>query len=218
LHPVQGQKAQAKDGKANCSRYLGNEKGESVSGWISIHRKLRDHWLWDDPRKFSKAEAWIDLLMSANHAEAKIRLKGKLFTCNRGDTMQSLETIAERWKWSRQTVRRFLELLEKEGMIRYKNEQQLSRITICKYDTYQSSGVESEQQVSNTRALREQHVSTNNKNNKNKEEKIKKDLGFFEGIDLSSLPQYRITGEKKTLQELQRDARLAKQYGIDVIQ
>ena len=192
-----------------------------MSGWISIHRKLRDHWLWDDPRKFSKAEAWIDLLMSANHAEAKIMLKGKLFTCNRGDTMQSLETIAERWKWSRQTVRRFLELLEKEGMIRYKNEQQTSRITICKYDTYQSSGVESGQHVSIKRAAREQHVSTNNKNNKNnknKEEEIKQDLGFFEGIDLSSLPQYRITGEKKTLQELQRDARLAKQYGIDVIQ
>ena len=40
-------------------------------GFISLHRELQDHWLWHS-EKFTKAQAWVDLLMLANHKELSV--------------------------------------------------------------------------------------------------------------------------------------------------
>ena len=41
-----------------------------MQGYIKIHRKIQECWLWQD--KFSKGQAWIDLLLRANHKDNKI--------------------------------------------------------------------------------------------------------------------------------------------------
>ncbi len=41
-------------------------------GWISMHRKMQEHWLWDEKRTFSNLEAWIDILLTVNHTEKKV--------------------------------------------------------------------------------------------------------------------------------------------------
>ena len=42
-------------------------------GYIKIHRKIRDSWLWeeDEKEKFSYTQAWIDLLIEANYIKKK---------------------------------------------------------------------------------------------------------------------------------------------------
>lgn len=108
-------------------------------GWIALHRKIWDNFLWQEKRKFSKAEAWIDLLLSAQHSRepSEVVLGMKVFVCKYGQCLKSLETWAKRWDWSPSKARRFLILLKNRKMIEYKNEKKTIRITICNYATYQ---------------------------------------------------------------------------------
>jgi hypothetical protein len=115
-----------------------------MSGWIKIHRQLSDHWIWSKPEYL---KWWIDILMSANIESKKVLIKGQLLEVNRGEVIYSYETWANRWKINKSKVLRFLKMLEKDSMIVLKSETITTRITICKYDTYQGERNDSETQV-----------------------------------------------------------------------
>lgn len=76
-----------------------------MSTWISLHRKIQNNPLWTE-EKFSKGQAWVDLLLLADYKTGSIPY-GKLF-------------LAKRWKWSRNKVTRYLSYLESEKMISLK--------------------------------------------------------------------------------------------------
>lgn len=140
-----------------------------MEGWIQLHRQIRENWLWSDPVKL---KWWIDLLMEANHKDQEVAIGFKVFKCSRGQTIKSLKTWAQRWRVSKSVVRNFLTMLEKQHMIRTENETVTTRITICKYDSYQTNqngnGTETER-IKN--ALRTQGDPNNNGNNDNNEKK-----------------------------------------------
>jgi len=146
-----------------------------MKGWISIHRQLQDHWLWQERRVFSRAEAWIDILLNVNHAEAKIVIKNDVYNIGRGESLMSLDTWGKRWGWNKSKVRRFFGLLEKDGMIRSKSETKTTRITICNYESYQTKRNADETQVKRIGNAGETHLTPNNndnkKNNENNENK-----------------------------------------------
>jgi hypothetical protein len=106
-------------------------------GWIKLHRKIREHWLYEEGRKFSKYEAWLYLLMEANHAANKFMYEGTLVSVERGQFITSKLKLAECWNWDRSTVSRFLKTLTDEGMISIKASNRMTVLSICKYDTYQ---------------------------------------------------------------------------------
>ena len=107
-----------------------------AKGWIKLNRELTDHWVWDG-EAFTKAQAWVDLLLHANHKPTKINLKGKIILLEQGQQARSEVTLSKHWKWSRNKVRRFLNLLKTEQMIMQESAQQTSIITICNYNKYQ---------------------------------------------------------------------------------
>ena len=107
-----------------------------MSGWIKIERDIMQHWIYQDEWKFHR---WMDLLLLVNYQEAKVEISGKLFVCNKGETLRSLLTLSNRWKCSRSKVRRFLALLQKDKMIVTKDERVTTRISICNYERYQVS-------------------------------------------------------------------------------
>lgn len=147
-----------------------------MKGWISIHRKLRHNWLWTEKRKFSRAEAWIDLLLTVNHEQAEVSIKGQIFTVNRGESLASYGTFSDRWGWSISSVKRFFETLQNRNMIRFKSETVSTRISICNYDSYQSGELRNDTQMTRTRNACEKHlVTNNNNNNKNNENKRRLD-------------------------------------------
>jgi hypothetical protein len=49
-------------------------------GYVSIHREIFDHWVWKE-KPFSRGQAWIDLIMMANHCDAKIMFDGTIYRC-----------------------------------------------------------------------------------------------------------------------------------------
>ncbi|WP_217269828.1 hypothetical protein [Finegoldia magna] len=62
-------------------------------GWISIHRKIQDDWLWEE-KPFSKGQAWIDLLLMVNHDDNTIIFDGKPMQISRGRCITSMQNCA----------------------------------------------------------------------------------------------------------------------------
>ncbi|HCU64572.1 MAG TPA: hypothetical protein DF774_02300 [Rheinheimera sp.] len=107
-----------------------------MSGWIKLHRSLKDHFLFDFNEP-DKALAWIDLLLSASFEDCKVHVKGRVINVSRGQFVVSQVTLQKRWGMSQNKVKRFLNLLENEGMVNVQTNDATTIITICNYDSYQ---------------------------------------------------------------------------------
>jgi len=165
-----------------------------MEGWISLQRKMQEHWLWEENRVFSKAEAWIDLLLFVNHAPNKITIKGVIIDVERGSTCRSLETLSKKWKWSTSKVTRFLKLLKSDGMINYETKRVTTYITVCNYGSYQGLQNSNETQTKVKRNANETQTNTNNNDNNDNNISI---LSFDDFWDMYD----RRTGSKKKCQE-----------------
>ena len=110
----------------------------AAQGWISVHRQLQEHWLWED-KPFSKGQAWIDILMLASHKDNKFLLGNELTEIKTGSFITSIEKLRRRWGWSNTKVVKFLNLLESDGMIQRKSDTKKTVITVEKYSDYQLS-------------------------------------------------------------------------------
>ncbi|MCO6217284.1 DnaD domain protein [Staphylococcus epidermidis] len=108
-----------------------------MTGWISLHRSIQKHWLFEEKRKFSRFEAWIDILMMINHTDNKIMHDGDLITVKRGQRITSLRQLGERWSWSITKVDKYLKILESDGMLDVKKDTKKTVLTVVNYDDYQ---------------------------------------------------------------------------------
>ena len=121
------------------SAVMAKKKGCTVSkisqGWIPVHRQLQDHWLWKE-KPFSKGQAWIDMLMMANHDDNKFLLGNELVEVKAGSFITSELKLAERWGWSKTKVRSFLNVLQNDSMIVKKSDRKKTTITIENYSVY----------------------------------------------------------------------------------
>lgn len=162
-------------------------------GWIKLYRSIIDSWIWNEERVFSKAEAWIDILLMVNHEDKKLLCNGELFVVPAGGKLISFDALSKRWNWSRGKVKRFIELLENDRMITVKRTANSNLITVDNWAFYQSRQQETdskqtadEQQTDSKRTADGQRTDTNKniKNNiKNVENEKKKDIcAFFESI------------------------------------
>ena len=106
-------------------------------GWIRLYRKLQECWVWEDKEPFDKRSAWIDLLLTANHADAKLLFNGELITVQRGQILTSVRKLSAKWKWSVNKVYRFLKLLESDKMLQKESNKDRTLLTIVNYSVYQ---------------------------------------------------------------------------------
>ena len=106
------------------------------NGWIKLHRKILDCFIWQD-KPYDKARAWIDLLLIAMHHDKKMLIDDEVVMIQRGSFMTSIVKLADRWGWSRNKVVRYLDMLESEQMLNTKRTPKGTLITIVKYDDYQ---------------------------------------------------------------------------------
>ena len=107
-------------------------------GFIKLDRDIESHWLWSD-KPFSKGQAWIDLLLLAQYKDNEVFVKGKLVSRKRGEVHISYAALADRWGWSRDKVRRFIALLEKEKMATSNATTHNTTVTIENYSIYQDT-------------------------------------------------------------------------------
>jgi hypothetical protein len=142
-------------------------------GWIKLHRGCLDHWLYNEYRPLTKREAWETILLTVNYESNKTLIKGQLYDCKSGQSLLSLESWSKKFVWSLQQVRTFFKLLEADGMITIEGLQYTTRLTVCKWDTYQ--GITTDQQQTDNRPLTDQQQTANRPLTTIKERKERKE-------------------------------------------
>jgi uncharacterized phage protein (TIGR02220 family) len=137
-------------------------------GYIKLHRGLCEHSMWLNA-KFTEGQAWVDLILLANHCDGYITVRGIDIDVKRGQVAWSQEALAKRWKWSRGKVIRFCKKLEAKMMLQTVQQKNnlTTLFTIVKYEDFQSNDTSNSttngQQTDNKRTL-----TINDKNDKNK--------------------------------------------------
>ena len=80
--------------------------------------------------RFTRMQAFIDLCFLANFKERSFYKRGIKVDIKTGQLAKSEEELAERWRWSRNTVRKFLSELQKSGRIEQQKSRLITVITI----------------------------------------------------------------------------------------
>lgn len=150
-------------------------------GWICVHRSLLEHPLWMNGTPFSEGQAWVDLMLMANHEDKEIKVNSDPLIVHRGQRFTSVRKLAERWGWSRDKVTRYLGYLVRSGMILKDATHNGTLLTLVKYDFFQNRETPKKtrsgraRDVLGTRSGRGQGTNNNdnNDNNENNENKIK---------------------------------------------
>ena len=143
-----------------------------------MHRKLLDSGML---RNHSLFTLWVYCLLKANHKPNTFIWNGEKVTIQRGQFISGRKEIAKDLNMNESCTYRNLKKLEKLGNVNIKSNNKFSLITVCKYNTYQTSTLQSEQhfeqQVNNKRTTSEQQVNTNN-NDKNDNNDIGSEQNF----------------------------------------
>lgn len=155
---------------------------EDIQGWILIHRRIENHWIWDESQYL---KAWIKIILTVNCKDAKVLIQGDLIECKRGQSLLSLAGWVKMFgkKWTIQRVRTFFELLKDDKMITTKGLRKTTQLTVCNYDTYQKP-----QQATN------RQLTTNKEGKELKERDLKK---FDEKIVSTVIYDNLITNETR---------------------
>ena len=104
-------------------------------GWIKISRNISEHWIFQDAEYF---KWWFDLLLMAAWKERRVFNDGHIYTLQRGQMIASVSYLSQRWHRGKDKVLRFLNTLQKDGMIeRFVKDRSTSILTICNYEKYQ---------------------------------------------------------------------------------
>ncbi|MEH6985808.1 hypothetical protein [Priestia megaterium] len=145
------------------------------AGWISIHRKIREHSFFKQKRTFSYFEAWLDLLLLASHKDSSLLLNANITRVKRGELITSKKKLGERWSWSNNKVNKFMQILEQDQMASVNCTSKYTRITLINYDLYQFDTMKraDQKQTKHTSEANQMHTFNNDKNlnNVNKGEK-----------------------------------------------
>ncbi len=129
-----------------------------MEGWIKLHRQIEENELWFS-EKFTKAQAWVDLLLLARHKEGTLFIRGVEIRLKPGELCRSQISLAKRWKWNFKTVKKFLTDLKNREMVETKITNVTTIISIKKWWSYQVGGEQNGEQ-------KESKTETN-KNGKN---------------------------------------------------
>lgn len=194
-------------------------------GWITLHRSLLDNFLWQD-KPFTKGQAWVDLLLNANHEDKKIMFDGSVVEVKRGEKITSIRQLSERWGWSTTKTKKFLNVLQSEKMLTYFSNSKKTTYTVVNYNKYQDLN----NSKSNTEVTQKKHRSNtevtqkntnNNDNNDNKIINILSNDKIFVVLlqKWNSLPDVipKISTLKKDTQRYKMLSQRLNEYGQDKV-
>jgi hypothetical protein len=134
-------------------------------GYISLHRKVMKNFLFREKRVFSKFEAWIYILMNANHTDVQILLGNQLIDVKKGSFITSEIKLMEEFLWSKSKLRTFLSLLESQSMIEKVSDTKKTTLTVVKYSDYQDLQTTKKPQKDRQQTTKELRKDTNNNEN-----------------------------------------------------
>ena len=140
----------------------------AIPNYFFVNRDLlsSDRWLAEP---FTRGQAWIDLFGLAQFEKGFFRVRGIKVDVERGQLAYSQITLAKRWRWSRDKVRRYLKELEINGDIIQQNNEVTTLITIVKYNIWQGEVIQQtiQQPIQQKNIKQYTYNKDNNVNNDN---------------------------------------------------
>lgn len=188
-----------------------------AKGWVVIYRSIMDNPLWED-KPFSRGQAWIDMILLASHKDTEFYFDGDMVSIEKGQIITSKRKLGDRWGWSNSKVNKFLNELEKVGMLSQKSDTKKTTIKIVKYEQYQGFGsIEAIEKTSHKASQKhhggiteasQKHTfnnvnnynNDNNVNNKEPVAPISPPLEEREGIDLWNMSDEEYAEMKRKIE------------------
>lgn len=143
-----------------------------MNGWISIYRKIQEHWIWQDEKRL---KWWLTIILNVNHEPKKFPVGNEVLVCNPGQSFRSIEQWTAMFLCSKKTTIKFFEMLKNDDMIQCeivgKGNRRKHLLSVVNWDEYQKK----ENEVSTPRKPEcsvngNPNVTSNNKdNNENNE-------------------------------------------------
>lgn len=133
-------------------------------GWVKLHRQFRN-WEWYN--KSEMVHLFIHCLIKANY-ENKM-WQGEFIEI--GSFVTSLQKLSIDTGISVQSIRTCLKKLEKTNEIIVKSTNKLTKISVCKYESYQLESELSNKQLTNKQQTTNKQLTTTKEYKENKEEK-----------------------------------------------
>lgn len=106
-------------------------------GYILLYRDICTNWIWED-KPFSKGQAFIDLILRANHNDNSVLFGNQIIEVKRGEIITSIAKLSDAWGWSRHKTKLFLNLLTTNQMISHKTDNKKTVVKVLNYDVYQN--------------------------------------------------------------------------------
>lgn len=142
-------------------------------GYIKLHRSLTEWGWYDDPHTLT---LWIHLLLEANWKDGEWHGE----EVKRGQMITSVAKLSAETNLSTKQIRICLDRLENGGEIKKEGTNKWTKITICKYDVYQSDdddeGQANGEQTANEGQTKGKQTATIEESKKERREEIKKDI------------------------------------------
>ncbi|MBR6843448.1 MAG: hypothetical protein IKM77_14270 [Prevotella sp.] len=136
-------------------------------GWIRLYRKILASAIWEHDEPYDRRSAWIDLLLMANHKDKEIIFNGRATVVKQGQRITSIRILADRWHWSRDKVKRYLDALEKLEMITTDRDNHRTLLTIVNYSVYQGES-DTDKSADKSADKSQTRMNKNDKEKKNK--------------------------------------------------
>ncbi len=151
-------------------------------GWISLHRKILDNPILTRGRAYSRFEAFVYMLLKANHKDNKAVIGNQLIKIKKGSFLTSQKKLMKEFNWGISRLRAFLKLLQDDGMIVVKSNAISTMVTINNYSDLQGMQNGNKSQVNRNQTASKSQVKTNN--NGNKDNNVNNDNKEQQFIDL----------------------------------
>jgi len=142
------------------------------TGFIKLHRCLKQSAFYKDSEY---VHLWVHLLMSVNRTQKRLKVDktNQYIVLLPGQVLTSRDKLSEQTGISSSKIQRILKSFESEQQIEQQTFSKYRVISITKWQQYQHTEQQLEQQVNSNRTASEQQVNTNKKEEKEKKEEEK---------------------------------------------
>lgn len=126
------------------------------TGFVMLSKDLLEDEMYLSER-FTRMQAFFDLCFLASYGHRIFFKRGIKVELRTGQLAKSEEELADRWQWSRNTVRKFLSELQESGKIEQQKSRLISVISV-------KTGLIVEQQIEqqNEQQIEQQPIRNNN--------------------------------------------------------
>ncbi len=157
-----------------------------ATGYIKLYRSsLNDPLYLKEP--FTKWQAWCDLILLAYFAPTEFFVRGIRVKAKRGCVYKGVLELAERWKWSRGKVERFLSYLVSDKRVSIQKNNVISCVSILNYEKYQQNESTNESTNESPNGQANEHLIRRSKEDSNNLKAVSQNCDDGLGFDHMSL-------------------------------